>query len=145
QEISKLFRRSLLIGRRFQIVHVLYGREIIEVSTFRAVQTEAETDDHGRVLRDNVWGTLEEDGCLLDFMFNVLYQDRIADQVLDFHVGVRDLQPRVIRMIRDPATRFREDPVRLLRVARFPAKLGFTIEERTRAPMRELAGLLSNV
>ncbi len=145
QEISKLFRRSRLIGRRFQIVHVLYGREIIEVSTFRAVQTEAETDDHGRVLRDNVWGTLEEDAARRDFSINALYYDPIADQVLDFHDGVRDLQARVIRMIGDPATRFREDPVRLLRVARFAAKLGFTIEERTRAPMRELAGLLSNV
>src|SRR5690606_20858292 len=79
------------------------------------------------------------------FSINALYYDPIADQVLDFHDGVRDLQARVIRMIGDPATRFREDPVRLLRVARFAAKLGFTIEERTRAPMRELAGLLSNV
>ncbi|MCO5118886.1 MAG: polynucleotide adenylyltransferase PcnB [Burkholderiaceae bacterium] len=145
QEVNRIFRRSRLIGRRFQIVHVLYGREVIEVSTFRAAQVDAETDDHGRVLRDNVWGTLEEDAARRDFSVNALYYDPIADQVLDFHDGVRDMKARVIRMIGDPATRFREDPVRLLRVARFAAKLGFTIEERTRAPMRELAGLISNV
>src|SRR5690606_27388116 len=142
QEVNRIFRRSRLIGRRFQIVHVLYGREVIEVSTFRAAQADAETDDHGRVLRDNGWGTLEEDAARRDFSVNALYSGPIADQVLDFHDGVRDMKARVIRMIGDPATRFREDPVRLLRVARFAAKLGFSIEERTRAPMRELAGLI---
>src|SRR5690606_7860475 len=136
QEISKLFRRSRLIGRRFQIVHVLYGREIIEVSTFLVVLTEAGLVDHVRLLIYTVWVTLEEDAARRDFSINALYYDPIADQVLDFHDGVRDLQARVIRMIGDPATRFREDPVRLLRVARFAAKLGFAIEERTRAPMR---------
>ncbi|MEZ5729663.1 MAG: polynucleotide adenylyltransferase PcnB [Burkholderiaceae bacterium] len=145
QEVQKLFRRARVIGRRFQIVHVIFGREVIEVSTFRALQTDAETDAHGRVLRDNVFGNQEQDAVRRDFTVNALYYDPIADHVDDYHHGVRDLKAKMIRMIGDPATRYREDPVRLLRVARFAAKLGFTIEERTRAPMRELAPLISNV
>jgi poly(A) polymerase len=145
QQVVAVFRRSRIIGRRFQIVHVMYGREVIEVSTFRAIQTDAETDEHGRVLRDNVWGTLEEDAARRDFTVNALYYDPVADQVIDFHQGVPDLEKRIIRMIGDPAARYREDPVRMLRSARFAAKLGFAIEPRTRAPIRELAPLLGNV
>lgn len=145
QEVRRVFRRSRLIGRRFQIVHVLHGREVIEVSTFRAAQADAETDDHGRVLRDNVWGTLEEDAVRRDFSINALYYDPVANEVLDYHDGVRDLQARVLRMIGDPATRYREDPVRLLRLARFAGMPGFVVEEHTRAPVHELASLLSNV
>lgn len=145
EEVRALFRRSRVIGRRFQIVHVLFGRETIEVSTFRAIQDEAETDEHGRVLRDNVWGSQPEDAARRDFTINALYYDPLADLILDFHDGVRDLKKRSLRIIGDAEQRFREDPVRMLRVARFVAKLGFTIEPRTRSPIRSLAPLISNV
>ncbi|MEB2336265.1 MAG: polynucleotide adenylyltransferase PcnB [Burkholderiales bacterium] len=145
EQVRGLFRRSRIIGRRFQIVHVMFGRETIEVSTFRAIQDEAETDEHGRVLRDNVWGTQAEDAARRDFTINALYYDPVADTILDYHDGVRDLERKTLRMIGDPAARFREDPVRMLRVARFTGKLGFTIEPRTRKPIRELASLVHNV
>ncbi len=144
-QVRGLFRRSRIIGRRFQIVHVMFGRETIEVSTFRAIQDEAETDEHGRVLRDNVWGTQAEDAARRDFTINALYYDPVADTILDYHNGVRDLERRTLRMIGDPTARFREDPVRMLRVARFTGKLGFRIEPKTRKPIRELAGLVHNV
>ncbi len=144
-QVRALFRRSRIIGRRFQIVHVIFGRETIEVSTFRAIQDDAETDEHGRVLRDNVWGTQAEDAARRDFTINALYYDPVADLLLDYHDGVRDLKKRTLRIIGDPTQRFREDPVRMLRVARFVAKLGFTIEAKTRAPIRSLAPLISNV
>ncbi len=145
EQVRSLFRRSRVIGRRFQIVHVMFGRETIEVSTFRAIQDEAETDEHGRVLRDNVWGTQPEDAARRDFTINALYYDPLADRILDYHDGVRDLKKRSLRIIGDAEQRFREDPVRMLRVARFVAKLGFSIEPRTRAPIRALAPLISNI
>ncbi|MCL4745958.1 MAG: polynucleotide adenylyltransferase PcnB [Burkholderiaceae bacterium] len=145
EEVRKIFRRSRIIGRRFQIVHVLFGRETIEVSTFRALQADAETDEHGRVLRDNVWGSQAEDATRRDFTINALYYDPVADLILDYHDGVRDLHRRTLRMIGDPATRYREDPIRMLRTARFAAKTGFTIEPATSAPIRELAPLIHNV
>ena len=144
-QVTALFRRSRVIGRRFQIVHVMYGRETIEVSTFRALQTDAETDEHGRVLRDNLWGSQAEDATRRDFTINALYYDPVADALLDYHDGVKDLHRRVLRMIGDPATRYREDPVRMLRTARFAAKTGFAIEPGTKAPIRELAPLIHNV
>ncbi len=144
-QVTDLFRRSRVIGRRFQIVHVMFGRDTIEVSTFRALQTDAETDEHGRVLRDNVWGSQAEDATRRDFTINALYYDPIADSIIDYHDGVKDLRRRVLRMIGDPATRYREDPVRMLRTARFAAKTGFTIEPATKAPIRELASLIHNV
>jgi len=145
EQVTKLFRRARPIGRRFQIVHVMFGRETIEVSTFRALQADAETDEHGRVLRDNVWGTQAEDAARRDFTINALYYDPVADLILDYHDGVKDLHRRTLRMIGDPARRYREDPVRMLRTARFAAKTGFQIEEATRAPIRELAALIHNV
>jgi poly(A) polymerase len=144
-QVRALFRRSRIIGRRFQIVHVLFGREQIEVSTFRAIQEVAETDEHGRVLRDNVWGSQAEDAARRDFTINALYYDPVADLLFDYHDGVRDLKARTLRMIGDPVSRFREDPVRMLRVARFVAKLGFTIEPATQRPIAELAPLIGNV
>jgi len=144
-QVRDLFRRSRVIGRRFQIVHVLFGRETIEVSTFRAIQDAAETDEHGRVLRDNVWGSIAEDAARRDFTINALYLDPVADQLLDYHDGVRDMKRRTLRIIGEPEQRFREDPVRMLRVARFVAKLGFEIDARTRAPIGQLAPLVSNV
>lgn len=144
-QVRALFRRSRIIGRRFQIVHVMFGREVIETSTFRALQSDALTDEHGRVLRDNEWGSQEDDAARRDFTVNALYYDPVADQVLDYHQGVRDIQSRTLRMIGDPATRYREDPVRMLRVARFAGKLGFHVEPATRKPVAELAPLLGNV
>ncbi len=145
EQVRKLFRRSRIIGRRFQIVHVLHGRDTIEVSTFRSMQPAAETDEHGRVLRDNVWGTQAEDAARRDFTINALYYDPVSDTLLDYHDGVKDMQRQVLRMIGEPFTRYREDPVRMLRVARFTAKLGFSVEPKTQQPIRELKDLLHNV
>ncbi len=164
-EVQKLFRRARIIGRRFQIVHVQFGQEIIEVSTFRAlVDAPAEpapaqkrlrrdeldrrthaVDASGRVLRDNVWGEQHEDATRRDFTINAMYYDPATQTVLDYHNGMADMRARLLRMIGDPATRYREDPVRMLRVVRFAAKLGFELEERTRAPIAELADLINNV
>ena len=143
--VQKLFRRARIIGRRFQIVHVVFGREVIETSTFRALQTDAQTDEHGRVLRDNVFGTQEEDAMRRDFTINALYYDPVDEIVVDFLGGVEDLRARRLRMIGDPATRYREDPVRMLRTVRFAAKLGFEVDAATLAPIRSMASLLENV
>lgn len=143
--VQKVFRRARIIGRRFQIVHVRFGREVIETSTFRALQTDAQTDEHGRVLRDNVFGTQEEDALRRDFTVNALYYDPVDETVVDFLGGVEDLRARRLRMIGDPTTRYREDPVRMLRTVRFAAKLGFEVDSATLAPIRSLATLLENV
>lgn len=144
EEVHRLFRRSRLIGRRFKLVHVMFGDETVEVSTFRA-RTAAETDEHGRVLRDNVYGTREDDAIRRDFTVNALYFDPSNETILDFHNGLRDLRHKSVRIIGDARARYREDPVRMLRAARFAAKLGFAIDERTRKPIREMAHLLENV
>ncbi|MCX7229897.1 MAG: polynucleotide adenylyltransferase PcnB [Burkholderiales bacterium] len=145
EQVQASFRRARIIGRRFKIVHVMFGRETIETSTFRALQNDAETDEHGRVLRDNVFGTQQEDALRRDFTVNALYYDPIADQVQDWLGGVADLKARTLRMIGDPATRYREDPVRMLRTVRFAAKLDFHVDPATLAPIAELAELLENV
>ncbi len=145
-QVRDTFRRSRIIGRRFRIVHVLFGAETVEVSTFRTADlTEAETDEHGRVLRDNVFGSQAEDATRRDFTINALDYDPIEETVIDHHGGVRDIRGKVLRMIGDAETRYREDPVRMLRVTRFSAKLGFSIDPKTRAPIKKLASLLSNV
>jgi poly(A) polymerase len=145
EQVQVLFRRARIIGRRFKIVHVMFGRDTIETSTFRAIQVDADTDEHGRVLRDNVYGTQQEDALRRDFTVNALYYDPVADQVLDYLDGVVDLKARILRMIGEPATRYREDPVRMLRTVRFAAKLDFDVDPDTLAPMRELADLIDNV
>jgi poly(A) polymerase len=145
EQVKDCFRRAMIIGRRFRLVHVMFGREVIETSTFRALQTDAQTDEHGRVLRDNLFGTQREDAARRDFTVNALYYDPIANIVLDYHDGVADIKAKRIRMIGDPATRYREDPVRMLRSVRFAAKLGFTIDEPTRAPIQAMAELINNV
>ena len=126
-EVRSLFRRSRIIGRRFQIVHVMWGAETVEVSTYRAHFTkEAEEDrqdEHGRVLSDNVFGTQAEDAVRRDFTVNALFYDPVKDEVWDYQHGLKDLQARKLVMIGDPATRYREDPVRMLRAARLAAKL----------------------
>jgi poly(A) polymerase len=144
EEVHRLFRRSRLIGRRFKLVHVLFGEETVEVSTFRA-RTVPETDEHGRVVRDNVYGTREDDAIRRDFTVNALYYDPSSETILDYHNGLRDLKRKSVRIVGDARARYREDPVRMLRAARFAAKLGFAIDERTRKPIRELAHLLENV
>jgi len=144
EDVHRVFRRSRLIGRRFKLVHVLFGEETVEVSTFRA-RTASETDEHGRVLRDNIYGTLEDDAIRRDFTINALYYDPASETILDYHHGMKDLERKSVRIIGDARSRYREDPVRMLRAVRFAAKAGFTIDERTRKPIRELAPLLENV
>ena len=146
EQVKPLFRRALLIGRRFRLVHVMVGHETVEVSTFRAADPEtSEKSEHGRVLRDNVFGTQEEDARRRDFTVNALYFDPATEQIVDYHGGLADLRKRVLRMIGDPETRYREDPVRMLRAVRLGAKLGLTLDPDTRAPIRELAPLLEFV
>ena len=169
EQVKSLFRRAFIIGRRFRIVHVVYGRgrdhEVIEVSTFRATLESADAeqvtgnektsraelagkshvvDAEGRVLRDNVWGPQIEDAARRDFTVNAMYYDPLSEVVVDYHHGLKDARKRVLRMIGDPATRYREDPVRIIRAVRFAAKLGFEIEPKTRAPIGEMAALLEN-
>src|SRR5690606_25218475 len=146
-QIRPLFRRARIIGRRFQLVHVVFGQEIIETSTFRAPAEAGDqaTDEHGRILRDNLFGTHEQDAARRDFTLNALYYDPIDEVVIDYHRGVADLKKRVVRMIGDPDTRYREDPVRMLRAVRFACKLGGTIDPATLAPIARLAPLIQNV
>jgi len=145
-QVRNVFRRSRIIGRRFQIVHVMFGAETIEVSTFRAAHNEDTLkDEHGRVLRDNDWGSIEEDAARRDFTVNALYYDPHTETVLDYHNGVADLKQKTLRMIGDPRTRYREDPVRMLRAVRLSAKLGLTLDPAVRAPIREMADLMENV
>jgi poly(A) polymerase len=170
EQVKSLFRRAFIIGRRFRIVHVIFGRgrdhEVVEVSTFRAY-LEAEQADQvegnektsrsdlagkshvidaaGRVLRDNVWGPQVEDAARRDFTINAMYYDPVTQVVLDYHHGLKDLKKKTLRMIGDPATRYREDPVRVVRAVRFAAKLGFEIEPATRKPIPAAAALLENV
>lgn len=147
EEVRALFRRSRIIGRRFRIVHVMSGPETIEVSTFRAMQDpqQTETDDHGRVLRDNVFGSQEEDATRRDFTVNALYYDPGTEVIVDYHHGVADIEHKTLRMIGDPRTRYREDPVRMLRAVRLGAKLDLIIDPAARQPIREMAVLLENV
>ncbi len=149
EQVRSTFRRSRIIGRRFQIVHVLCGAETIEVSTFRAHFTrepDAEnTDEHGRMLSDNVFGTQAEDAMRRDFTVNALFYDPVKEEVWDYVNGMKDLKAKKLVMIGDPAARFREDPVRMLRAARLGAKLGLAIDAKTREPIPELRHLLENV
>lgn len=160
EEVRGLFRRSRIIGRRFQIVHVMCGRETVEVSTFRAAHDtsgnngdgestgkgeKGKSDEHGRILRDNVFGNQQQDATRRDLSINALFYDPSTQQVHDYHGGVADLRARRLRMIGEPAQRYREDPVRMLRAVRFAAALDFEIDPATRKPIRELADLLSNV
>ncbi len=173
EQVKGLFRRAFIIGRRFRIVHVVYGRgrehEVIEVSTFRAYMDAAAAesvsgnertskgelagmkhavDASGRVLRDNVWGPQEEDAARRDFTINAMYYDPERQVVVDYHGGIADAKKRLLRMIGDPATRYREDPVRIIRAVRFAAKLaglGFKLEAKTLAPVKPSLSLLAEV
>ena len=146
EQVKPLFRRAIIIGRRFRLVHVIIGHETVEVSTFRAADGETtQKDEHGRVLRDNVFGSQEEDALRRDFSINALYYDPATEEVVDYHGGLADLRKRTMRVIGDPEVRFREDPVRMLRAVRLGAKLGLTLDPGTRAPIRRLASLLELV
>ena len=173
EQVKSLFRRAFIIGRRFRIVHVVCGRgrehEVIEVSTFRAYMDNAAAeqvagnertskselagmkhavDSSGRVLRDNVWGPQEEDAVRRDFTINAMYYDPQTETVVDYHGGLKDAKKRVLRMIGDPATRYREDPVRIIRAVRFAAKLsnlGFKLDPKTAAPLIKSHELLADV
>jgi len=170
EQVKSHFRRAFIIGRRFRLVHVVFGRgrehETIEVSTFRAYLDPAAADQavepgkpakgasqdkahvvdaSGRVLRDNVWGPQIEDAARRDYTINAMYYDPLTHTVVDYHGGIADVRARLLRMIGDPQTRYREDPVRIVRAVRFAAKLGFEIEPASREPIRAMAALLANV
>ena len=151
EEVRRSFRNSRLIGRRFKLVHVLFGREMIEVATFRAshdAEKSPEQSRHsesGRILRDNVYGTMEDDAIRRDFTINALYYDARDFSVVDFCNGIEDINARTLRLIGDPVTRYHEDPVRMLRAIRFAAKLGFDIAPEADLPIRELGHLLKDI
>ena len=157
EQVRKLFRNCRLIGRRFHLAHVRFGMEIVEVATFRAAHTEVDEDHgvdetehrvldvHGRILRDNLYGSIEEDVWRRDFTANALYYNIADYSVWDYVGGVPDARARVLRLIGDPETRYREDPVRMLRAARFAAKLDFTLHPDTEAPLARLAYMLDSV
>ena len=146
ETIRALFRNSRIIGRRFRLVHVVYGREIIEVATFRAAHNKGEggeIGDAGRIVRDNVFGTIEEDAYRRDFSVNALYYNIADGSVVDYVGGLADLDRGVFQLIGDPKTRCEEDPVRVLRAVRLAAKLKFSIEPSTLEAMRSTASELS--
>jgi len=150
EQVRAMFRRSRIIGRRFRLVHVMCGSETIEVSTFRGsaeagADDQQTTDEHGRILRDNVFGSMEDDARRRDFTVNALFYDPVREEVRDYHGGVADLKARKLRMIGDAAQRYREDPIRMLRAVRFAASRGLEVEPGTRKPIRALADLLHNV
>ncbi len=155
-EVKALFRNCRLIGRRFRLAHIVFGREIIEVATFRGhhdsatekekncKKTSKQSDD-GMLLRDNIYGSIDEDAERRDFTINALYYSARSFKVYDFANGVQDVQDKVIRLIGDPEKRYREDPVRMLRAIRFATKLDMKISDETKAPIQELAPLMANI
>jgi len=146
EQVKQLFRNCRLIGRRFRLAHVVFGREIIEVATFRANSDDGSGDrelDNGRLVRDNVYGSIEDDAVRRDFTCNALYYAIEDFSVRDYTGGFEDVQARAMKLIGDPEQRYREDPVRMLRAVRLAAKLGFNIDEATANPIPRLAGLLS--
>lgn len=149
EQVRQTFRRSRIIGRRFRIVHVLFGAETIEVTTFRGSHLSDDGDsavaESGRILRDNVFGDMDEDAARRDFSVNALYYDPRTEEVWDYHHGVDDIKNRVLRIIGDPETRYREDPVRMLRAVRLSAKLGMKIDRLSETLIPKLADLLQDV
>ena len=146
EQVKPLFRRAYVIGRRFRLVHVHVGAEVLEVSTFRAAQTgDDATDEHGRLLSDNVYGTQDGDAARRDFTINALYFDPQSEEIWDYVGGVTDIRARRLKLIGAPVTRFREDPVRMLRAVRLAAKGGLAIDPKTAAPIPKLASLIQNV
>jgi poly(A) polymerase len=145
EEVKKLFRNCRLIGRRFRLAHVVFGQEIVEVATFRGSADDGSGERHvvdGRIVRDNVYGTIEEDAVRRDFTVNALYYDIADFSVRDYVGGYEDVQRHELHLIGDPVQRYREDPVRMLRAVRLAAKLDFAIAPDARAPFAELGELL---
>ena len=153
EQVKKLFRNCRLIGRRFRLAHIVFGREIIEVATMRGHHEAAPEDknqisqssDQGQLLRDNVFGSIEEDAERRDFTINALYYSINDFSIHDFANGIAAINARQIELIGDPKTRYREDPVRMLRAVRFATKLDMTIAPATEKPIKELASLLDNI
>ena len=148
EQVRELFRNSRIIGRRFRLVHVVFGRDIIEVATFRASHEKGsggEIGESGRIVRDNVFGSIEEDALRRDFSVNALYYNIADGSLVDYAGGLHDIEQGLFRLIGDPVTRCEEDPVRVLRAARLAAKLEFDIEAKTLAAMRKVAPELANV
>jgi poly(A) polymerase len=147
EQVRKLFRNARLIGRRFRLAHVRFGREIIEVATFRGTGEAGDrtVEDGGRLLRDNVFGSEAEDAIRRDFTVNALMFDTATETIRDYTGGYADIAARRLRLIGDPETRYREDPVRMLRAIRFQTKLGLEIDDSSRRPIRELAPLLADI
>ncbi|MCG6891817.1 MAG: polynucleotide adenylyltransferase PcnB [Gammaproteobacteria bacterium] len=146
EEIRALFKNSRIIGRRFRLVHIRFGRDIIEVATFRAHSEDSpktELDTHGRILRDNTFGDIEEDAIRRDFTINALYYDIHDFSMLDYAGGLQDIEQRQLRLIGDATTRYQEDPVRMLRAIRFAAKLDFSIEASAADAIHECGRLLA--
>jgi len=148
EEVRELFRNSRIIGRRFRLVHVTFGRDVIEVATFRAGHDKGdggEVGDAGQIVRDNVFGTVEEDAMRRDFSVNALYYNIANDSITDYCGGLNDMRDGVFRLIGDPVTRCEEDPVRVLRAARLSAKLSFDIHKDTLKAMKKTRGGLADV
>ncbi|HDV0903787.1 TPA: polynucleotide adenylyltransferase PcnB [Vibrio fluvialis] len=150
EQIRQLFRNCRLIGRRFRLAHIMFGRDIIEVATFRGHHQEnnkqiASQSEAGMLLRDNVYGTIDEDAERRDFTINAMYYNIADYSIHDYAGGMEDMDDKLIRLIGDPETRYREDPVRMLRAIRFAVKLDFDIEEETAAPIEHLAPLLRDI
>lgn len=153
EQMRKLFRNCRLVGRRFRLAHVMFGPEVIEVATFRGHHEQEESSDRnlsqqgqdGMLLRDNIFGTIEDDAQRRDLTINSLYYSAADFTVRDYVNGLSDLEQGIVRLIGDPETRYREDPVRMLRVVRFAAKLEMQIAPETAAPIPELASLLTNI
>lgn len=148
EQIKQVLPSTRIIGRRFRLAHVHFGREYFEVATFRAPHDNSEkglVGQDGRIIHDNVFGSIEDDAYRRDFTVNALFYDLQKGEVIDFVGGLDDLENRQLQMIGDPEVRYREDPVRMLRAIRFATKLGLSIEEKTEAPIRELSSLLKNI
>ncbi len=149
EDIKQTFSNCRLIGKRFRLAHVHFGRDIIEVATFRSQAKPTHSDvkhsKEGMILRDNVYGTIDEDAWRRDFTINALYYSIADFSVLDFTGGMKDLKARKIRMIGDASTRFREDPVRMLRAIRFASKLDFHLSKELIKPIQNLKGLINHV
>ena len=143
EQVHKIFRRSRIIGRRFQIVHVMVGPETIEVTTFRG-KGKVQQNASGRIMKDNTYGSIEEDAMRRDFTCNALYYNPATEEIVDFHHGIADIAERKIVMIGDAAERYQEDPVRILRAVRLSGKLGFEVEAQTAAPIAEYSGRLKH-
>ncbi|EXJ15294.1 Poly(A) polymerase [Imhoffiella purpurea] len=151
EQVRQVFRNCRLIGRRFRLAHVHFGRDIIEVATFRGSGEESDGEDpdrrleNGMIVRDNIYGSIEEDALRRDFTINALYYDIADFSLIDYADGLADLRAGRLRLIGDPEQRYREDPVRMLRAVRFACKLGFTIDTETERPLFELGHLLHDI